>query len=224
MRGQVTFIVVALLAVLAPAALAARPATSEEQAAIAAALSLPPQCITARVSTVDETWSRADLTNTAGCPMGDGLTVLRQQSGQWTSVHQGPADLEPCPVEPIPTRVAVDLRVCRRPRTYILCWPGGRDTERELRRHPARCNSLGPRDSFGTSVNLARLRWRGWGNSVARARGIERGFHHPLQRITVRVRAYRRKRCPDGDYLYTRLRATSRHGSLVVRYPRDCSD
>jgi hypothetical protein len=79
--------------------------------------------------------------------------------------------------------------------------------------------TLGPLDAFGGSANLARLSWRGWGRPVATARGIERGFRYPLVRVRVRVRVSRLREDCNGDQVYTRLRITSRHGSLLVRYP-----
>jgi hypothetical protein len=65
-------------------------------------------------------------------------------------------------------------------------------------------------------VVLRNLRWRGWGKAVARASGIECGFHLPCANIPTRVRANRRKvRC--GKLAYTRLRARNGHGQVTVR-------
>ena len=81
---------------------------------------------------------------------------------------------------------------------------------------PRSCAHFGPGGSFGGGVNLARLQWRGWGAPTARARGIEKGFHLPFSRIRVRVDAYRLRSCRRAR-AYTRLRATSRFGTTVVR-------
>jgi len=110
-----------------------------------------------------------------------------------------------------------------RANTYLLCLPKGAP-RREVRSKPRSCTTLGPQDSFAESVALARLRWRGWGGRVARARGIERGFHLPRTSIPVRVTAWRRRKVCGDDYLYTRLRATSRYGSTTVRLPARCGD
>lgn len=108
-------------------------------------------------------------------------------------------------------------------KTYLLCLPRGA-TRREVRSKPRSCTTLGPEDSFAESVALAGLRWRGWGDRVARARGIERGFHLPRTRIPVRVSVWRLRKVCGGDRLYTRLRATSRYGSTTVRLPARCGD
>lgn len=202
---------------------ASRPATPAERAELAAAFGLAPECINATISTVDSQWAFFFPTNIPSCPAADGYVVLRHEVTGWQVQYEG-SNIEACPAGPVPTPVARDLGLCRKPRTHIMCWPGGRNAERKLRRHPARCISLGPGQGFAQAVNLAQLRWRGWGRRVARARGIERGFHRPLAHIPVRVKAYRRRRCPFGDFIYTRLRAQSRFGALVVRYPADCSD
>lgn len=203
--------------------IASRPATETERAELAAAFGVPPECIDATISTADQQWAFFFPTNIPSCPQANGYVVLRHEVTGWQVQYQGSA-VEACPLGSVPTPVARDLGLCRKPRTYIMCQPRGRFSERILRRHPARCNSLGPGQALAQAVNLARLRWRGWGRRVARARGIERGFHLPLARIPVRVKAYRRRLCPSGDFLYTRLKATSRYGSLLVRYPASCSD
>jgi hypothetical protein len=108
-------------------------------------------------------------------------------------------------------------------RTLILCKASG-TFKRVGRVHPRTCTTLGPLDSFCCAFNLRKLRWKHWGQSTATARGIERGFHLPLANTKVRVRAFRRRRAPCGDLVYTRVRATSRHGSFTQRFPRVCRD
>ena len=80
---------------------------------------------------------------------------------------------------------------------------------------PARCSSLGMRGSFGTSVNLVQLRWRDWGTPAARFTGIERGFHHPLANIRVGGVLFRIVTW-HGRRVYSRLRVSSRYGSMTV--------
>lgn len=82
---------------------------------------------------------------------------------------------------------------------------------------PRACTVFGPGGGFAGGVNLARLRWSGWGRSTARATGIERGFHLPLASIPVTVRLTGLRHGCDGRRYYSRLRATSRYGSSTVR-------
>jgi hypothetical protein len=108
-------------------------------------------------------------------------------------------------------------------RTLILCKASG-TFNRVGRVHPRTCTTLGPRDAFCCAFNLRKLRWSHWGHSTATARGVERGFHLPLANIKVRVRAFRRRRAPCGDWVYTRVKATSRQGSFAQKFPRVCGD
>jgi hypothetical protein len=87
------------------------------------------------------------------------------------------------------------------------------------KRAPSRCAAFGPGGSFGGGVNLASLRWSGWGRATAKATGIERGFHLPYARTRVSVRAYRLVRGCGGRRVYSRLKASSRHGTTTVRLP-----
>ena len=121
--------------------------------------------------------------------------------------------------EGIPNAVGRDLRVCGARPAYVRCGNG-----RTLRRRsrPRNCNTLRPRQPFAAAVNLARLRWSGWGRPAATARGIERGFHRPLRRIPVRVRAYRLREGCGGALVYTRLRVSSRYGRITVRQAAGC--
>jgi hypothetical protein len=78
---------------------------------------------------------------------------------------------------------------------------------------PTKCTILPPSASFAQGLNLARLRWRGWGGGSATGTGFERGFHLPLSNEPVAVVAYRIVVCPNGRRLYTRFRASSRLGT-----------
>lgn len=116
-----------------------------------------------------------------------------------------------------------NLKLCQEPMTYVLCAASYESSDRDLFSAPRRCNTMGPRDGFAGAANLTRLKWRGWSRSVATARGVARGYKLPLQKIPVRVRAYRRRECPSGDCIYTRLSVRSRYGTTVVRFPASCS-
>jgi hypothetical protein len=84
------------------------------------------------------------------------------------------------------------------------------------RAHPSKCAAFGPGGSFGGGVNLRGLKWHAWGHSTARASGIEGGFHLPLEHTPVKVKAYRIVSGSCGR-VYSRLRATSKHGSTTVK-------
>src|SRR5690348_15126870 len=109
-----------LVLALAGTALARRPATDAERAGMASALGFTPQCVTAFVSTVDSSYGKLVPTNASGCAMADGFTVLRHVGGSWVQAWAG-SDYGACPIEGVPTRVALDLRACRKARAYILC-------------------------------------------------------------------------------------------------------
>ena len=85
--------------------------------------------------------------------------------------------------------------------------------------HPRSCTVFGPGGTFGGGVNLAKLRWKGWGGVTARATGLERGFHRPLSRIrvTVTLTRVRNGRC---GRTYGQLVATSKYGTTVRRLAR----
>jgi hypothetical protein len=117
--------------------------------------------------------------------------------------------------------VGRDLGVCKQRRAYLLC-ANRRATARHREFKPRRCNTLGPRQPFAGAVNLTRLRWSGWGEATATARGVELGFHRPAANVRVRVRAYGRRQGCRGDWVYTRLRVSSRHGRITVRLPTRC--
>jgi hypothetical protein len=191
---------------------------------MAAAVSFPAPCVTAEISTVDPSWGLLTPQALSGCPEAEGLAWLRWEGFAWRVVAETPADKAPCSGgtwlsdRSIPSPIAKEFGYCRAPRTYIMCQPRHprSDLSRVLKVRPRRCDTLGPRDSNAEGANLARLRWRSWGRRTARGRGIELGYHLPFAHIRVRVRAYRRRRCPSGDYLYTRLRVT-----LPIRHRRE---
>lgn len=206
-------------------AFAARPATPDELAAIAGGQGIEAACVTATVSTVDASWARIQNAPVppASCMLGDGFIVVHLRSGAWQNVTEG-SEPFPCPAADVPLAVGRDLGVCRAPRAYLLCLPSKTSTLRVTRQHPTACVTLGPQDALCCAANLVRLHWRHWGGVTATATGRERGFHLPLENIPVRVTASRRRVADCGDYVYTRLKVTSRFGTLRQRIPAVCGD
>lgn len=100
--------------------------------------------------------------------------------------------------------------------TRILCV--NLNGSRYVRRNaPSRCASFGPGEAFAGGVDLKGIRWSGWGTSRARGRGIECGFRADCHDIKVSIVADRPRRGCGGVRVYTRLRATSTHGTATVR-------
>ena len=101
---------------------------------------------------------------------------------------------------------------------YINCL--NRDGTRYVRkRRPVRCAHFGPGGSFGGGVNLRDIHWSSYTGSEARGTATECGFHLPCANVRVTIRAYR-VRVACRRHVYTRLRATSRHGTTTVRLAR----
>jgi hypothetical protein len=88
-------------------------------------------------------------------------------------------------------------------RTYLAC--GGKKYGLESR--PARCVLYGPEgtESNAGMVDLARLRWRTWSRTRARARGVSCDLDEPCANIPVRVTA-RRPQIRCGKSVFTRVR------------------
>lgn len=103
----------------------------------------------------------------------------------------------------------------------IVCTTGKAGDEFTPKRAPKRCTLLPRRASFAQGANLASLRWRSWGRSSATATGTELGFHLPYSHVPVSVTAFRLRmdRCGRSLRLYTRVRASSRFGTTLVRLP-----
>jgi hypothetical protein len=102
--------------------------------------------------------------------------------------------------------------------TYILCLNVA-GTRYVLRYRPRRCAHFGPGGIFAGGVNLRRIRWAAWDQPSVRGRARECGFHLPCADIPVDIRAYSRRRA-CGRVVFTRLRATSRHGTTIVSLTR----
>jgi hypothetical protein len=97
----------------------------------------------------------------------------------------------------------------------VVC--NDRQAKPVVRVAPTKCTILPPRASFAEGLNLARLKWRGWGGRSATGAGFERGFHLPLSNEPVAIVAYRLVVCPNGHQVYTRFRASSRFGTTNAR-------
>jgi hypothetical protein len=215
--------VAVLLLVLAIPGIAAasRPATDEERMAVADGLAVPDECTTVRMSTVDGAYALLKGNGAPGCAdaVDPGQHVMHLAGADWAQAA-AVKNVFACP-SGLPNGVGRDLGVCRTRRAYLLC-ANARATLRHRSFKPRRCNTLGRRQPFAAAANLAKLRWSGWGRLTATARGVERGFHKADKDIAVRVRAYRRRAGCRGDWIYTRLRVSSRYGHLVVRQPTAC--
>lgn len=229
-RHVVAVCVTALVGLATPAVSGAdRPATQAERAGIAAALELPTRCAGGRISTVDSAWAIFIGRRLVDCPQGDGyIGLVRVPDGTFEVVDQGAFEQPACTIwrGPMPARVARDFDLCREPRVYLLCRPRG-ERYRTIVERPARCDTLGPTQALAFGINMAKMRWRNWGQSRATGRGIVRGYRLPPARIPVRIVAFRLRSVCNGDQLYTRLRVFTRYTpnrGLVSRLPARCGD
>jgi hypothetical protein len=102
--------------------------------------------------------------------------------------------------------------------TYINCLNTA-GTRYVRKRKPAECAHFGPGGSFGGGVNLKKIHWSSYTGSEARGTATECGFRQDCENVRVTIRAYR-VRVACRRHVYTRLRATSRHGTTVVRLAR----
>jgi hypothetical protein len=98
---------------------------------------------------------------------------------------------------------------------YLRC-SRGNGRPGPARRRPTACLVFGPGGAFGGGVNLVGLRWTAWGAATVVGHGVEQGFHLPLAHTRVTVTLFRVRWCGP-QRRYTRVRATSRFGTTVVR-------
>lgn len=106
----------------------------------------------------------------------------------------------------------------------LLCLPSGESTNRKAKTKPSSCNTLGPEDSFAEAANLAKLKWKKWGQSTATATGIERGFRKPASKIKVTVTASGLEANDCGGESYTRIKVKSKFGTLRQTLPAICDE
>jgi len=214
-------LVVLCFAVVCGVASASRPATEPERIAVADGLAVPDDCVVVTMSTVDGTWARlARKDSVADCEnLDDDVHVMHFDGLNWT--QEATLDSQfGCPAK-APPGVGADLGLCKQRRTYLLC-ANARATSRHRAFEPRTCNTLGRRQPFADAVNLAKLRWSGWGKATATARGVDRGFRKKDKDVAVTVRASGRAVGCRGDWIYTRLRVHSRYGNDYVRQPTGC--
>ena len=149
----------ALCLAIVPAAGASRPATDGERAALAQLSGINGACLDIAFSTVDPTYAAYGFTGAAGCP-NKGNMVAVQGSSTGFKVVGFLTGGELCPLEGIPTPVALDLKVCKEPPppTYL---PDGK----VLREQPTKLTLTKKRGS------LSVLQWSSWGGPNAKARG-----------------------------------------------------
>jgi hypothetical protein len=187
-------------------ALADRPPSAEEASAILTdfGASSEPSCYDVRVSEVDPAWARVTFARAlpdetpdeylARCNPSDGLTVRHNDSTSWRSVTAG-SDFYLCPIKGVPTDVALDLRICRRPERVLI----PRGTSYVYR----------PRTLIqGAHGAYTHLRWHNWGKPSATATGVleyEDAYTH--FRARVRLRASARQQCRT-RLVYLRLRVS----------------
>ena len=208
--------VAAALVVCVAPALAIRPATPEEAAAVQQDLGLAGCDWLVGISTVDSTWARIEA-DPAECAAVTSLNTKAHYDGAHWTGSPWTFDIELlCPGETdIPPVVAGDLGLCVGPPAFdelLPCENRQTGTTVYLAR-PRRCAIEARSDAYGKVINLRSLHWRGWGNRVARGWGAE--VNEP-----VAIRAWRLRRgCGDASAsrVYTRLRITSDRGALTVR-------
>jgi hypothetical protein len=197
-------LVTALLAVLVlpSGAAASRPATPEENAAFAALMELPVECLTSVVSTPDSTWAATTVDKDgAGCRGRDEVLVMQLVDGAWTGVYLEAVDSIVCPLGPsVPGAIARDLGVCP-DQVYVASAFGGR-----LEYKPTRM--LGFEHAL-----LKKLRWSRWGSTTGAGKGT---FDYRDSRnrlvIPVKVVLSNRGRCGD-EQAYRRIRITAARAS-----------
>jgi hypothetical protein len=188
------------------AALAANPATPEQQAVIAPAAGFSPGCSRVLIAESDPAWATAAPTNAAGCPQSNGTTVLHLQGGAWRAITAG-SDFGYCPIAGVPATISRELALCRAvtPGSYVL-------GSAAFAPNGTGFGTSKPRTIFngGVPSGLAnRIHWRHWGAQQAIGIGknaiYRPGGGYYARRATIKLRASRRGRCPGSDQPAYRL-------------------
>jgi hypothetical protein len=202
----------AALLVVPGSALAARPATTEELAAVSAVYGTAPECSRVVVSQRGAGYARWDFVYNDGCdPQGNGFGIAGQgDDGSWTDLYQASEPSDPCPLTGLPTEIGVELRACSRPsrNIFITNYASGRRTFK-------------PRQlPNGAHSGVISMRWRGWNRSVASGHGtFTYSDAYETSKAPVRVRAWRIHYCGAARY-YTRFSVRFVRGADRRHYGR----
>ena len=104
-------VVIALMLLAAPPALARHHPTASQRAAIAERLAFPPRCAIIWISSVSSSWASFSTSTRKSCVKyaANGVTILHHKHFRW---HQVTAGSEfSCPVPHTPANVVADLRI-----------------------------------------------------------------------------------------------------------------
>jgi hypothetical protein len=207
MPKRLTALLLALLALgatlAATSAFASRAATDQEASEVAAAENSDPQCVTVRISTVDESYAEVYSAQNPDCTEADGAAVLHRTGATWKSVYENSGQ-EGCPKE-LPQAVAIDFKICTRPsrRVYI-----------------ARVGHLvyKPRLlSQGAHGEYRKLHWKGWNSATAVGTG-ELFYEDAYDKILLRVRIVLTSRGTCGNKrAYQHMKVTVTNGTAQDR-------
>ena len=104
--------------------------------------------------------------------------------------------------------------------TFMLCATGTAGSNYVVRNEPRKCIET---NDVGGYLNLTHLRWRHWGNAVARAKGKQQ--HGATPPFPIRVKVDRLVRCDDGPeptWSYTRIKGILEGYSFHLDVPANC--
>jgi len=230
-RRLTLFLAVSIALGCSEQALGAAPLAGEQRAAVAASFGHAPECIEGRVSTVDASFVTVNMTYAEGCSYDDeafvGSIVRSQDGGRTYGRVADVPEREFCPVDGVPTPVAIDLGAC----VEAASLPPVLGELGFYGEHGKGWGRARPRTVYNGGVPsglVRRIRWSGWGSRVAIGRGMtylykpRGGYYARPGRIILR--ASRLGSCPGtgGRRAYTRLsaRAQVRPGGRYGRWFR----
>lgn len=190
---------------LVASASAYRKATESERAAAAQAMGVPVECADiVEVSEVDSAWVAFFGEESQTCGPGASAVLRADGIGAFRYVTVAPERLDFCPLDKVPTPVAIDLELCVRvtARTYV--WDFARE-QLKVKPHDL------PQGAHGV---FQRLRWSIWNRAAAKGRGVfTYGDAYESWKVPVRIRLFRPKLCATGVWLFTRRALTAVHRS-----------
>jgi hypothetical protein len=225
LRWRCVLAIGGLLVVLPTSAYARRAATFEQKSGIVAGFEQRTahsdlSCYRVFISTADESWASLAFGALAPdesiedfearCPeAANGLAMMHRRGGSWGYEIDAGSDTSTCPLEPVPTRVALDLRACVRAYVYY-----GTSFLYRPRVLPVSAHAV-----------LTRLRWRHWGRDAASAAATyDYVDAYAAFRVPVRVRASHLVWCGTKK-VYERVRitpVTASHRDEVLRKGSGC--